>query len=88
MNTLSTEDIDRIVNAYQQRAEIEKFSHLATIDEIAENGYNCNIPRYVDTFEEEEPIDLAKVKAELSQVVEDKQSALDTVYRTMAELGL
>ena len=43
MNELSDEDIDRIVNAYEQRAEIDKFSHEATLEEIAENGFNCNI---------------------------------------------
>ena len=58
MNELSDEDIDRIANAYEQRAEIEKFSHIAKLDEIRKNGFNCNIPRYVDTFEEEEPVDI------------------------------
>ena len=43
----------------------DKFSHRAKLSEVAENDYNLNIPRYVDTFEEEEPIDLAEVAREL-----------------------
>ena len=88
MNELSDEDIDRIVNAYEQRAEIEKFSRKATRKEIAENGYNCNIPRYVDTFEEEEQIDIQAVRAELAEITEKKQEAIDKVNETLMLLGL
>ncbi len=88
MNELSDEDIDRIVNAYEQRAEIEKFSHIATIDEIKENGFNCNIPRYVDTFEEEEQIDIQAVRAELTDITAKKQAAIDKVNAGLKLLGL
>ena len=88
MNELSDEDIDRIVNAYEQRAEIEKFSHIATIDEIRENGFNCNIPRYVDTFEEEEQIDIQAVRAELADITAKKQAAIDKVNAGLKLLGL
>lgn len=88
MNELSDEDIDRIVNAYAQRAEIEKFSHIAMIDEIRENGFNCNIPRYVDTFEEEEPIDIQTVRRELAEITAKKQAAMDKVNETFKLLGL
>lgn len=88
MNELSDEDIDRIVNAYGQRAEIEKFSHKATLEEIAENGYNCNIPRYVDTFEEEEQIDIQAVRAELVEITAKKQEAIGKVNETFKLLGL
>lgn len=54
MNYITQEDIDRIVNAYVERKPIEKFCHIATMQEIKDNDYNLNIPRYVDTFEEEE----------------------------------
>lgn len=64
-NTLRAEDIDKIVNSYRARTEEERFSHRAPLGEVAENDYNLNIPRYVDTFEEEEPIDLAEVAAQL-----------------------
>ena len=88
MNELSDEDIDRIVNAYEQRAEVEKFSRKATREEIAENGYNCNIPRYVDTFEEEEQIDIQAVRTELAEITAKKQEAIDKVNETMKLLGL
>ena len=88
MNELSNEDIDRIVNAYEQRAEIEKFSHKAALEKIAENGYNCNIPRYVDTFEEEEPIDIQAVRTELVGIMAKKQAAIEKVNEAMKLLGL
>ncbi len=64
-NQLRPQDIDRIVNTYRKREAIEKFSHVAERSEVAENDYNLNIPRYVDTFEEEKPIDLAEVSEKL-----------------------
>ena len=88
MNELSDEDIDRIVNAYEQRAEIDKFSHAATLDEIKENGFNCNIPRYVDTFEEEEQIDIQAVRSELTDITTKKQAAIDKVNAGLKLLGL
>ena len=56
-NRLRLEDIERIIATYTKREEIDKYSHKATLEEIRENDFNLNIPRYVDTFEEEEPID-------------------------------
>lgn len=66
-NNLNDENIDKIVNAFKEYKEIDKYSHVATIEEIKENDYNLNIPRYVDTFEEEEPIDLEEVNKQLEQ---------------------
>ena len=79
-NKLREQDIARIVDAYANRQEIEKYCHLATLAEIAENDYNLNIPRYVDTFEEEETIDVNVVTERLktinTELVEvDKQLA-------------
>lgn len=65
-NVLRAQDIDRIVVTYRDRTETEKFSHRADISEIKENDHNLNIPRYVDTFEEEEPVDLQAVAAKLA----------------------
>jgi type I restriction enzyme M protein len=64
-NQLRSEDIERIVSTYRKRESIEKFSHVAELSEVKENDYNLNIPRYVDTFEEEEPIDLGDVSVKL-----------------------
>lgn len=57
-NTLTDENIEKIFHTYKERKEIEKFSRLVKPEEIKENDYNLNITRYVDTFEEEEPIDI------------------------------
>tara|TARA_R110002110_G_scaffold415697_2_gene653871 strand:+ start:36387 stop:37901 length:1515 start_codon:yes stop_codon:yes gene_type:complete len=67
-NALSEANIRKIVDTYQARAEVDKYSHLASQEEIRENDFNLNIPRYVDTFEEEEEIDLMAVRAERMQL--------------------
>lgn len=66
-NKLRDEDIDLIFDTYKNRKDVDKLAHVATRDEILENDYNLNIPRYVDTFEEEEPIDLDQVNKELAE---------------------
>ena len=58
------------------------------IDEIRANNFNCNIPRYVDTFEEEEPIDIQAVCAELEGITAKKQAAIDKVNLGLKLLGL
>ncbi|MDO5694385.1 MAG: type I restriction-modification system subunit M, partial [Aeriscardovia aeriphila] len=67
-NSLTDENISKIVNAYVARQDVDKFAHVASMDEIASNDYNLNIPRYVDTFEEEPPVDLGAVTRELSDI--------------------
>lgn len=63
-NKLEQEHRDKIFDTFMARQEVEKFAHLATRDDIKENDYNLNITRYVDTFEEEEPVDIqATIKA-------------------------
>lgn len=64
-NYLKDKHITKIFNTYKHRKEIDKYSHKASLDEIKENEYNLNIPRYVDTFEEEEPIDIKEVSTGL-----------------------
>ena len=66
----------------------KKYSHLATLQEVAENDYNLNIPRYVDTFEEEEPIDIRAVMKEIKEL-EAKRADLDKeIEGYLKELGL
>lgn len=72
-NILRDQDIDKIINTYKKRQDVDKYAHLATMDEIKENEYNLNIPRYVDTFEEEAPIDIVALSKEMQDV--DKQIA-------------
>jgi type I restriction enzyme M protein len=87
-NILRDEHIDKIIDTFRNRKVIEKYSHLASLKEIAENDYNLNIPRYVDTFEEEEEIDIFAVMQEI-KTLEAKRANLDKeidVY--FKELGL
>lgn len=70
-NSISDEHIDKIVNAYIERKDIEKYAHVALLDEIKKNDFNLNIPRYVDTFEKEEGIDIKAVAEELNTINDD-----------------
>ena len=63
-NNLTQENIQKIVETYREGQDVAKYAYVATLDEIRENDYNLNIPRYVDTFEEEEKIDLLAVRKE------------------------
>ncbi len=87
-NELGPEHIDAIVDAYLSRAEREKFSHVATLDEIRENEYNLNIPRYVDTFEEEELIDIEAVQANIARLKKEIAEAEAQMDVYLKELGL
>lgn len=64
-NKLEEEHIEAIMNAYENRKTIERFAHVASLNEIKENEYNLNIPRYVDMFEEEEVVPLSEISKEL-----------------------
>jgi type I restriction enzyme M protein len=64
-NELREEDIQKILDTYEKREDVERYAHLAKYDEIEENDFNLNIPRYVDTFVPEPPVDLKKVASDL-----------------------
>lgn len=87
-NRLRPSDIDKIITTYEKREEVEKYSHLATLDEIKENDYNLNIPRYVDTFEEEEEIDLDAVVAEIRKVDMEAAELDKKIAKYTQELGI
>jgi type I restriction enzyme M protein len=87
-NVLRPEDIDKIVNTYTARTAEDKYSHVASLAEIAENDYNLNIPRYVDTFEEEEPVDLAAVSAELKSLQTEMEATDATIADYCKQLGI
>ncbi|AGO06761.1 type I restriction-modification system subunit M [Lactiplantibacillus plantarum] len=77
-NKLRDEDIDLIIKTYQDRQDVDKLAHVASFEEIKENDFNLNIPRYVDTFEEEDPVDLVAVSQELGDINRDiEQSEAD-----------
>lgn len=85
-NILRDEDIEKILTTYQNREEIEKYSHIAEIKEIEENEFNLNIPRYVDTFEEEEEIPLEEVSAALKESKKELEAAEKEVKELLKDL--
>lgn len=93
-NILRECDVEKIVNTYVQYktdihyADEPKFSHVATLEEIAENDYNLNIPRYVDTFEEEELIDIDEVKQNIANIEVELAEVQAQMKKYMEELGL
>lgn len=87
-NILLDIHIEKIVSTYIDRTEIEKYSHLATLQEIKDNDYNLNIPRYVDTFEQEDEINVYAVMDEIKEL-EAKRAELDVeINRYLKELGI
>lgn len=87
-NRLRDEDVDKIIKTYTNREEIEKYSHVATMSEIIENEYNLNIPRYVDTFEEEEEIDIKQVQQDLKDIDKQIEEVDKELNVYLKELGL
>lgn len=87
-NILRESDIDKIVETYENRMDVDKYAHVATMDEIKENGFNLNIPRYVDTFEPEPEIDLNEVAAEIRKLQAEIKSIDAELKPYFDELGL
>lgn len=87
-NNLRPEDLDKIISTYKARTAEAKYSAVVPLAEIAENDYNLNIPRYVDTFEEDAAVDLAAVTAEL-KALESGMAATDkTIADFCQQLGI
>ena len=86
-NVLSDLHVAKIVETYAKREAIEKYSYRASLEEIAENDYNLNIPRYVDTFEEEEPVDLHQVSTDLKKLENDMRETDASIAAFCAETG-
>lgn len=87
-NRLSDENLAKIFDTYSNRKEVDKYSHKATLDEIKENDYNLNIPRYVDTFEPEPEIDIQAVAQEIKQLSKDEQPLKDKIAEYCKQLGI
>ena len=87
-NVLEQKHIDKIVETYEKRVDVDKFAHVAEMSEIVENGYNLNIPRYVDTFEEEAPVDLEAVRAEIKRLDVETKNAIEKAESMLQQLGL
>ncbi|NLF77121.1 MAG: type I restriction-modification system subunit M [Chloroflexi bacterium] len=87
-NRLRERDLERIVATYRARQTVDKYAYRATRDEIAENDYNLNIPRYVDTFEPEPPIDLDAVGQEIAGLKAHLAEVEARMAGYLRELGL
>lgn len=87
-NLLREEHVEKIIDIYIKRETIDKYSHAATLDEIRENDYNLNIPRYVDTFEEEEPIDIQDVQVRIKEIDKEIEEIDLTLEKYFNELGV
>ena len=85
-NMLAPEHIEKILDTYRKRETIDKYSYLAEFEEIVENDFNLNIPRYVDTFEEEEPISLTEVSKELFEINQSIADAEKELFSMFQEL--
>lgn len=86
-NQLSTDNIDKIVNTFRAGKTVDKYAYLASFDEIKDNDFNLNIPRYVDTFEEEEEIDLMAVRAERLELKKQLAELETQMEGYLQELG-
>ncbi|NVM22840.1 MAG: type I restriction-modification system subunit M [Desulfobacterales bacterium] len=87
-NKLRPPDIERIAATYQQRGSVDKYAYLAGFDEIEENDFNLNIPRYVDTFEPEPDVDMRTVAAEITEIDEALARVEIEMREYLEELGL
>jgi type I restriction enzyme M protein len=87
-NLLREKDVEKIIDTYIKRETVDKYSYAATLDEIRENEYNLNIPRYVDTFEEEAPIDTVAVQNRLKEIDEEITGIDVELDKYFKELGI
>jgi len=87
-NRLKEEAIEKIVETYNNYETIDKYSYVASLDEIKENDYNLNIPRYVDTFEEEDPVDMEEVAGNIENIKKELKEVEEEMARYLDELGL
>ncbi len=85
-NKLTEENINKIIDTYKNRVDVDKYAHVATREEIIENDYNLNIPRYVDTFEEEEVTPLPDVMKELNDVRQEIEKTSKELFELLDQL--
>ncbi len=86
-NCMDAEHIDKIVNTYMERKDVDKFAHLASFEEIKKNDFNLNIPRYVDTSEPEE-VDLSAVSAQIAELDMEIKKGMDELLPLAQDMGV
>lgn len=87
-NLLKDEHINKILDTYSKREDVEKYAHVASFKEIVDNDHNLNIPRFVDTFEEEEPIDIFQLSKEMLETDKQIQQAEKELSSMLDELAV
>ncbi len=87
-NYLRPEDIEKIVKIFKEFKIIDKYSYRATFEEIQENEFNLNIPRYVDTFEEEDEIDIDAVQKDISNLDAELYATRKEIDKYLKDLGI
>ena len=87
-NTLTPDHVHRIVETWAARRDVDRYARVVPLPEIAENGFNLNIPRYVDTFEQEEKVDLAAVAEDLRSLDREAADADREITGFCEELGI
>ena len=87
-NKLLPEHLDKIIDAFTQRQNIDKYAKVATLQEVKDNDYNLNIPRYVDTFEAEDEIDLNSIAQQLKDLEKQSQKTDQVIAEFCKELGI
>lgn len=87
-NVMEDGHIERVLETCRTRTKTEKYAHVASPEEIVENDYNLNIPRYVDTFEPEEEIDVAAVQKEIDQIEAELVEVRKRMKKYLKELGV
>ncbi|WP_284880184.1 type I restriction-modification system subunit M [Acinetobacter variabilis] len=87
-NKLLPEHLDKIIDAFTQRQNIDKYAKVATLQEVQGNDYNLNIPRYVDTFEAEDEIDLNAIAQQLKDLEKQSQKTDEVIADFCKELGI
>lgn len=86
-NKLRPEDIQKIYDTYKSWKPFDKYSYVAQLDEVIENDFNLNIPRYVDTFEEETPVDIAATQQEIADIKQEIAIVEEQMAAYLTELG-
>jgi type I restriction enzyme M protein len=87
-NVMDDAHVAKVLETYATRAEVARYSHRASPEEIVENGFNLNIPRYVDTFEPEEEIDVAAVQKDIQRIEAELAEVRATMAGYLKELGV
>lgn len=85
-NRMSDENIEKITNAFNNKKEIDKFSRLVSLKEIEENDFNLNITRYIDTFEDEEEIDINEVNRQIKEIDKELEETEKEIQKMISEL--